>query len=136
MRQTLMLVCLLWATLFLEAQSKPDANAPDWVRGLNAQDLSTLADRANAGSAKDQFSMGYLSENGYLVPMDAASAVKWYEKAAAQDDARSENNLGMMYLNGKGVGKDPAAAMRWFHRAFDHGHLVAPFNIAAMYSNG
>jgi TPR repeat protein len=51
------------------------------------------------------------------VPKDYVEAVKWYRKAAAQDDAMGQHNLGMMYANGNGVPKDYAKAYMFFNLA-------------------
>ena len=37
---------------------------------------------------------------------DQAEAVKWYRKAAEQNDAKAQFNLGVCYDDGQGVAKD------------------------------
>jgi len=44
-------------------------------------------------------------------------AVKWYRKAAEQNDAEAQFNLGNCYANGDGVAKDEVEAVNWFHSA-------------------
>jgi TPR repeat protein len=57
-------------------------------------------------------------EKGIGFSKDEAEAVKWYRKAAEQENARSQSNaqsmLGLMYADGRGVAKDNSEAMRWF----------------------
>jgi S1-C subfamily serine protease len=41
-------------------------------------------------------------------------AVKWYRKAAEQDDANAQLNLGCCYADGRGISKDKVEAYKWF----------------------
>ena len=44
--------------------------------------------------------------NGLGVEKDYQKAKEWYEKAAAQGNARAQTNLGDMYYNGEGVSQN------------------------------
>ena len=50
-------------------------------------------------------------------PQDYAEAVKWYRKAAEQNDATAQYNLGLMYANGRGVPQDYVMAYKWINLA-------------------
>ena len=41
----------------------------------------------------------------------------WWEKAAAQGDAKAQYALGVLYDNGKGVPKNNAQARVWWEKA-------------------
>jgi hypothetical protein len=48
------------------------------------------------------------------VRQDYTRAVKWYEKAAVQGDARAQIRLGHMYEKGTGVEKDESQALQYY----------------------
>jgi len=58
---------------------------------------------------------------GEGVPKDAAKAVEWYQKSAAQGNADAQNNLGWAYAHGEGVAKDAVLAYAWFNLAASNG---------------
>ena len=43
--------------------------------------------------------------------------MKWYRKAAEQNDAKAQYNLGVCYDNGQGVAKDEVEAVKWYRKA-------------------
>ncbi len=51
---------------------------------------------------------------GRGVEQDKAEAVKWYRKAAKQENPTALFNLGAAYYNGDGVSVDDLAAYKWF----------------------
>src|SRR5205814_4996237 len=63
-----------------------------------------------------------------------AKAIKWYRKAAQQDDAVAQFNLGIIYA--KGGSPNYAEAALWYHLAADHGLGGAEFNLGMMYVEG
>lgn len=67
---------------------------------------------------------------------DYASALKWFQDAAKQDNAQAQFNLGVMYHQGNGVSKNFAKAFIWYQKAANQGHPVAQTNIGYMYLNG
>ena len=52
---------------------------------------------------------------------DEAEAVKWYRKAAQQNDADAQYNLGVCHFKGEGVAKDHVEAYAWFLLAVRQG---------------
>ena len=53
-----------------------------------------------------------------------AEAVKWFCKAADQDDDQGQSFLGNMYFSGWGVRKDELEAASWYRKAADKGHMT------------
>ncbi len=92
--------------------------------------------KATAGNATAQFNLGMMYAQGVGVSKDAAKAVEWYQKAAAQGDAGAQVNLGLMYAHGEGVPKDAAKAVEWYQKAAAQGHAFAQFNLGMMYVRG
>lgn len=80
--------------------------------------VTAMIEGAKQGNADAQFYLGFMLEKGIGFSTDEAEAVKWYRKAAEQENARSQSNaqsmLGLMYADGRGVAKDNTEAMRWF----------------------
>jgi len=70
---------------------------------------------AIAGVAEAQKDVGVMLHGGSAVmAADAAQAVEWYRKSAAQGHHGAELNLGQTYLAGEGVKKNPVEAQRLF----------------------
>ena len=83
---------LIYANGAAQGVPKDDAEAVRWFR---------LA--AEQGTARAQFNLGVMYDNGEGVPEDDAEAVRWYRLAAEQGYAAAQLNLGVMYANGEGV---------------------------------
>jgi hypothetical protein len=62
--------------------------------------------RDAAAQLESCFLTGERYYSGKGVPQDFAEAVKWYRKAAEQDNATAQYTLGVCYDNGRGVAKD------------------------------
>ena len=75
-------------------------------------------------------------ESGQGVLRNDAEAIKWYRKAAEQDDAVAQFNLGIMYTKGEGVSPNHAEAALWYRLAADHGLAGAQFNLGMMSAEG
>ena len=60
------------------------------------------AEQNNAASKQS----GSRYANGQGVKKDLVEAVKWFRKAAEQNNAGAQDNLGSRYANGQGVEKD------------------------------
>src|SRR5678815_4687362 len=64
------------------------------------QQVSKAFARAEAGSAHDQFLIGYSYAKGLSQPQDYSKALVWYEKAANRGDTAAITELGRMYAQG------------------------------------
>ena len=71
---------------------------------------------------------------GRGVPVDAAAAVRWYERAAAKGLARAQFRLAAHYERGRGVTKDLGRARIWYRRAAEKGHVKAMHNLAVLHT--
>lgn len=67
------------------------------------------------------------------VSQDYAEAMKWYLKAAAQDDAQAEFNIGHLYQQGLGVNRDNTEARNWFRKAAAKGNSDAIKDLLSAY---
>jgi TPR repeat protein len=78
-----------------------------------AQAIADLQRAADAGLARAMRELGQRYEHGRDVPLDTATAARWYLKAAAKSDAPSMSALRDLYARGDGVAKDVNAASDW-----------------------
>jgi TPR repeat protein len=62
--------------------------------------------------------------------------VRWYQKAAAQNDEVAQYNLGIAYENGEGVAEDDEQAVKWYRKAADQRYAHAYYNLGHMYKDG
>ena len=62
--------------------------------------------------------------------------LKWYRKAADQNNVKAQYNMGVMYHDGQGVKQDYIEALKWYRKAADHGNAQALYNLGVMYFNG
>ena len=61
--------------------------------------------------------LGYLYETGVGVDQSWPDAVKWYSRAAEDDDPRAQYNLAWCYEHGKGVPRDLGRARELYQAA-------------------
>jgi TPR repeat protein len=71
------------------------------------------------------------------VQQDYVEAMRWYQKAAAQDYGSAKYNIGYLYERGEGVEQDDAEALRWYRRAADdNNNARAQYHIGMFYAEG
>jgi uncharacterized protein len=92
--------------------------------------------RAEAGSARDQFLVGYAYSRGLGQPQDMESALAWYLKAANHTEPAAITELGRMYVHGIGVSQDYQKGMEWIRRAAAEGYAPAQTDIGLLYFQG
>ena len=81
------------------------------------QAFPKLKAAAEKGHKKAQYRVGLCYDKGRGVAEDDATAVKWYQKSAAQDYAKAQYELAKCYVKGEGVAKDEAKAKSWLKKA-------------------
>jgi alpha/beta superfamily hydrolase len=75
-------------------------------------------------------------DNGQGTEKDVNSAIKWYKKAANQNNSTAIYNLGVIYYNGQGIEKDYNKAFEYVKIAAGEGHSGAQNRLGYMYDNG
>jgi uncharacterized protein len=63
-------------------------------------------------------------------------AIRWYRKAADQQQAVAQFSLGRIYANGEGAPHNDAEAAQWYRLAADQGLGGAQFKLGIMYAEG
>lgn len=85
-----------------------------------------------AGAARVSGDIGavYDAENNW------ATAIHWYDLAAAQADPTAEYKIGTLYELGHGVAQSYSTAGRWYERAAENGSSDAAAALARMNASG
>ena len=97
--------------------------AKQWLERAEFQMLKKEAER---GMAESQCSLGIIYMNGRDgVLQDYAEAMRWFLKAAKQDDAEAHYQIGRIYELGLGVKRNLKEAMIWYSKAAKRGHKLA-----------
>ena len=92
---------------------------------------------ADKGDAKARYELGRAFFSGTLgVAKDETEAVKWFRKAAEQNDARAQAALGVRYAKGQGVAKNKAEAVKWYRKAAEQNVADAQYNLGVCYDSG
>lgn len=103
--------------------------------GVFAQtaNIVTLMLKAKSGEAEAQNALGEAYYDGKGVTENLTEAVKWFTKAAEQENAKAENNLGNCYYYGYGVYKDYGEAVKWYTKAAEQGNAEAQNSLGYYY---
>ncbi len=100
------------------------------------QELAALTNKAEAGDAEAQYNLGWMYANGEGVPKDAAKAVEWWQKAAAQGNAIAQYSLARMYAIGEGAPKNLTIAVDWLQKAAEQGDVDAQYYLGILSFTG
>lgn len=103
--------------------------------GVFAQttNIVTLMLKAKSGEAEAQNALGEAYYDGKGVTENLTEAVKWFTKAAEQENAKAEYNLGNCYYYGYGVYKDYGEAEKWYTKAAEQGNAEAQNDLGYYY---
>lgn len=107
--------------------------------GVFAQttNIVTLMLKAKSGEAEEQNALGEAYYDGKGVTENLTEAVKWFTKAAEQENAKAEYNLGNCYYYGYGVQyKDYGEAVKWYTKAAEQGYADAQNQLGYCYEFG
>ena len=104
--------------------------------GVFAQttNIVTLMLKAKSGEAEAQNALGEAYYDGKGVTENLTEAVKWFTKAAEQENVKAEYNLGNCYYYGYGVQyKDYGEAVKWYTKAAEQGNAEAQNSLGYYY---
>lgn len=107
--------------------------------GVFAQttNIVTLMLKAKSGEAEAQNDLGEAYYDGKGVTENLTEAVKWFTKAAEQENAKAQYNLGICYYYGYGVQyRDRREAVKWYTRAAEQGNADAQNDLGYCYEFG
>ena len=93
--------------------------------------LVALRAQAEASDARAQYALGAAFYAGLFgAATNYAEAVKWFRKAAEQNDAKAQFELASCYVNGEGVTKDFGEAAKWYRKAAEQSNVDAQNSLA------
>jgi len=92
--------------------------------------------QAGQGLVEAVFLMGTAFDEGLGVNEHPATALEWFQKAAAGGHTLAEHNLGNAYAAGRGVAPDAAAAVVWWTKAALKGDAVPLLRLGEAYEQG
>jgi len=121
-------------TAQLAGAAPPEGSGP--TAAEYARSAAALRQRADAGDAAAQNSLGVLHHRGLGVPRDDVEAVRLYKLSAAQGYTAAYANLGVLYLTGQGVARDYNEAVRLFRLGADRSDATALFLLGHCYAEG
>ncbi|MBP5985800.1 MAG: sel1 repeat family protein [Azonexus sp.] len=100
--------------------------------GDTAKAVTIWKDWAAKGNVDAAYNLAVIHQFGDGVPLDYATAMRWYRQAADQGDKVSQFQIGLMYQTGQGVAVDETEAHRWFtmHRKHHLHHEHEPKMVA------
>jgi TPR repeat protein len=91
---------------------------------------------AEGGQSHAQTNLALLYLNGQGVEKSVETAIRWFERAANQDNVTAQYNLGLLYSTSKGDFRDDKRATEWLLEAANQGHPTARFLLAQRYERG
>jgi len=117
-------------------EEKANGNALSGVQDLDklSSRMQTIWSDAERGVARSQFALGGFYHLGGVagIEIDNLQALKWYARAAAQDDIASINNIGVMLMKGLGMDINEGAAIKWLEYASNRGNVYSMVNLGIL----
>jgi|TARA_B100001971_G_scaffold29829_1_gene24202 TPR repeat protein len=100
------------------------------------KDIPSLKALAETGDANAQNELGVRHYSGQGVKKNFNEAMKWFTKAAAQENFKAQYNLGILCEKGEGVIENDKEAVKWFTKAAAQGFAKAQADLGSMYFIG
>ena len=103
--------------------------------GVFAQtaNIVTLTLKAKSGEAEARNALGEAYYDGKGVTENLPEAVKWFTRAAEQENVKAENNLGNCYYYGYGVYENYGEDVKWYTKAAEQGCAEAQNSLGYYY---
>jgi uncharacterized protein len=117
----------------------------DFQKGLDAYkigDYTTVVKEWAPTAEQDgrtlmQYDLGVIFYNGLgSVPVNYATAAKWFTLATKSGDFKSQYFMGLMHQNGQGFPANSEIAIKWYTKSAKQGFAAAQINLGMMYYNG
>jgi TPR repeat protein len=106
----------------------------DQGKYLTALDLAQKS--VAKGDPQAHTLIGRLYAEGFGVPMDPATAARWYGKGAELGDMEAAFALGVLHAQGRGVPRSYPEAAKLLELAASKGHVLANYNLALLFLKG
>lgn len=103
--------------------------------GVDA-DFAKLLEAANAGKVEAQMRVATAYSRGLSVRQDQREAVRWWTRAAEQNEVEAMFLLGLVSEGATGLPPNGADAMKWYGKAAAKGHIHAINGLALIHLEG
>lgn len=104
---------------------------------LDGIKLEKLEEAAGQGDADAQYQCAVMYQYGKGTAVNLQKAFYWYEQAAMQGHAKSQECCGdILYKKGKGAEPDIVKAFSWYKRAAGQNELFSMLQCGMMYDEG
>jgi len=101
------------------------------------REFESLLEKANGGSAADEYLVGLAYRDGYGVEQNERESAKYLARAAGHGSVRAQGLLGFYYYSGSnGFKHDLELAGDWAYRAACEGDSVGQLTIGMLYEHG
>jgi TPR repeat protein len=111
---------------------QPDEAYGAYQRGLYKTAYNLALVRARNGDPAAETLVAEILSRGLGVPLNAAEAAKWYQRAAEQGVPEAQFQYALMLLDGRYVKKDERQAHALMQAAAEAGNPLAQFNFAQL----
>ncbi|MEQ1936776.1 tetratricopeptide repeat protein [Mesorhizobium sp. CN5-321] len=111
---------------------QPDAAYGAYQRGLYKTAYNLALVRAKNGDPAAETLVAEILSRGLGVPLNAAEAAKWYQRAAEQGVPEAQLQYALILLDGRYATKDEKAAHALMQAAAEAGNPLAQFNFAQL----
>ena len=132
----LMLLSAVISSSVIAENSVSVGNDTKVSKAIPKAELAKLSEKAKAGDAEAQYSLGMIYFNGVGVSKDFEIALDWFKQSAEQGNVEALYKLGEVYLVGFGVNQDINQAILCFRKAYEYGSVGALFQLANIYDSG
>src|SRR4051794_33751585 len=121
MRKSCVHLALAFALVTIGATTSSPAQNGTSKKQINISEITPevfkrIDKLAHKGNVQAQTALGLAYGFGATVERDDSEALRWFEKAAREDEF-AQYSLGVMYHEGRGTRTDDVAARKWFTKA-------------------
>jgi len=126
---------LRWFLLLLLASAV--YQSPAQQSKTDREVMADIRAKAEKGDVDAQLMLGETFRTGnYGLPQDYVEALRWFRKAAEQNDAAAQGIVGDFYHAGLGVPFEDAEAVKWYRKAAEQNNKVAQYALGYAYEYG
>ena len=129
-------LALHWLAHYFEMGDGVEQNKDEAARMF--RELAQCTANYPKGDPASQFRLAALLLNQEYAGYNPKEGLQWLQKAAQQNDRKSQSTLAMLYCDGFEdiVKQNLKEARRWFRKAAEQGDAVAQYYLGEMYFDG
>lgn len=106
------------------------------LKPMSSGEAKEIIRQSDYGYPQGQFQLGLMYQLGIGVKKNIEEAVKYYQLAATQNNAKAQYALALLALTGKGIDKDYKEAEDWLTKSALSGNVDAQYLLGQLYEFG